>query len=223
MKKFNEFGDKIIDLSQFINEEMPVSVGGLKIRLDFLKTMEKDKRNVEVLTLCTHTGTHIDAPYHFIQDGMTIDKIPIVWLMSRGILIRCPKNPGEKIVIDDIAEHLDSITAGDFILFDTNFERFLPKDEETYLVKYPHLDIEVARTLIKNGVRAICVNTPSVDKYGDAESPVHHLLLKRNILIIENLSNLNKLSEGREIIIIALPLKLHNTGGAPARVIAIEK
>lgn len=161
-----------------------------------------------MVTIGTHVGTHIDAPAHMIVGGKTLDKYDLSKFIGNGALIDVRK----KDVIDSKLS-IDKIKPTDIVLFMSGMDKNY--FSASYFENYPVLTAELAKALIKKGVKMIGLDTCSPDK---APYEIHKLLLKNDILIIENLTNLDQLID-KQFKALALPLNLQ-TEGAPVRVIA---
>lgn len=195
---------QLIDLSLVVNESTPVYPGDPKIKIEPLGTFEKDGLNDHYVSFPTHVGTHIDAPLHMIDGGKTLDEMPIEHFIGRGRLV-------EGVGVDNIRKA--NIQQDDIVLFHTGHIPNLY--QKSYFDDFPEMNKEVANYLIAKKVKVIGLDTPSPDH---PPYKIHRLLLGAGILIIENLTNLNKLV-GKDFTVYALPIKLA-LDGAPARVIA---
>lgn len=171
----------------------------------------------EVMFLSTHTGTHIDAPSHFIQDSRTIDKISVSKFVSRSILIKIPKKADQQITKNDFSNF--EIKANDTVVFATGWEKRSKKDD--YMVNNPGLALDAAEYLVSNRVNAVAIDGPSIDRGIDNNFNIHNTLLSNDIPIIENLCNLGALSSVKSFTLIVNPLKLVGASGSPVRAIAL--
>lgn len=199
----------IIDLSHPITEDTPIFPGDPKTKIENAGTIEKDGFEQNLVSICTHTGTHVDAPRHMFVGGKNLDQIPPDRLIGRGVCIKVNGN------FDFLRVEEADIREGDIVLFNTGMSKVFGNPE--YFDSYPVMDDEVAGYLAARRVKMIGLDTCSADA-GVEGFPIHKILLKEDILIIENLTNLEQL-EGKEFKIYALPLKLQ-LDGAPIRVIA---
>jgi arylformamidase len=171
----------------------------------------------EVMFLSTHTGTHIDAPSHFIQDARTIDKIRASKFVSRSILIKIPKKADQLITKNDFSNR--EIKANDTVVFATGWEKRSKKDD--YMINNPGLSLDAAEYLARNRVNAVAIDGPSIDRGIDNNFNIHNTLLSNDIPIIENLCNLEALSSVESFTLIVNPLKLVGASGSPVRAIAL--
>lgn len=198
---------KYIDLSVALNEGMPVYPGDPKFKLEQSGILEKDGYADSFFYAGTHNGTHIDAPCHMIKGGKTLDQIPVDTFVGNGVYI----NVGSEFDIDELRRV--KITRGDIVIFYTGMSDFYFKS--AYFENYPGMPEEIAKFLVSKKVKMVGVDMCSID-HEPFDS--HKILLKKDILIIENLTNLTTLKK-KKFKIYALPIKLQ-TDGAPARVIA---
>jgi kynurenine formamidase len=171
----------------------------------------------EVMFLSTHTGTHIDAPSHFIQGSTTIDKIRVSKFVSRSILIKIPKEADQLITKNDFSNR--EIKANDTVVFATGWEKRSKKDD--YMINNPGLSLDAAEYLVRNRVNAVAIDGPSIDRGIDNNFNIHNALLSNDVLIIENLYNLEALSSVESFTLIVNPLKLVGASGSPVRAIAL--
>jgi arylformamidase len=171
----------------------------------------------EVMLLSTHTGTHIDAPSHFIPDSRTIDKIKVSRFVSRSILIKIPKKADQQITLNDIINC--KIHANDTVVFATGWEKRFKNDN--YMINNPGLSLDAAEYLVSNRVNAVAIDGPSIDRGVDNNFNIHSALLSNDIPIIENICNLEELSSVKSFTLIVNPLKLVGASGSPVRAIAL--
>jgi arylformamidase len=171
----------------------------------------------EVMFLSTHTGTHIDAPSHFIQHSRTIDKIRVSKFVSRSILIKIPKKADQQITKNDFSNC--EIKENDTVVFATGWEKRSKKDY--YMINNPGLSLDAAECLVSNRVNAVAIDGPSIDRGVDNNFNIHRTLLSKGIPIIENLCNLEALSSVKSFTLIVNPLKLVGASGSPVRALAL--
>jgi arylformamidase len=171
----------------------------------------------EVMFLSTHTGTHIDAPSHFIQGSKTIDKINVNRFVSRSILIKIPKKADQQITRSDIITC--EINQNDTVVFATGWESRFKKDN--YMINNPGLSLDAAKYLVSKKVNTVAIDGPSIDRGIESSFRIHSTLLSNDIPIIENLCNLKALSDVNSFTLIVNPLKLVGASGSPVRAIAL--
>lgn len=198
---------KFVDLSVPINEDTPVYPGDPKTKIQPAGVLEKDGYEDHYVCIGTHVGTHIDAPRHMVAMGKNLDQIPVDRFIGQGVYVRV----GKKFDLEEIKEV--DIKEGDIVLFHTGMSDVY--HESAYYDDYPAITEDIANYLVEKKIKMVGVDMCSVDH---EPFPVHQILLKNDILIIENLTNLSTL-EGKQFRIYAFPIKLQ-IDGAPTRVVA---
>jgi kynurenine formamidase len=227
---------KVIDLSHTIQGEMQIYPGDPKPSIERGLTHEKNYCHVDKLKLGSHTGTHIDAPYHFFSEGERIDTIVVDRVVGYGVLIDVTgKSDHHMIQPRDIDPFKPEIRPNDFVIFRTGWDQNFGSDR--YL-RHPILSAASAELLRQCGVSLVGIDALNVDpSLDDAVSveptakpeghgevygyPVHDILLKNDILIVENLCNLDQVDQIRGVYSF-LPLKLKGSDGSPVRAVYIS-
>ena len=227
---------KIIDLSHTIHDDIQIYPGDPVPSIKRGLTHEKDYCHVDVLTLGSHTGTHIDAPFHFLKKGKKIDELPVQRLVGNGVLVDVSlKADRDLIEPGDVEPYADEITEGDFVIFRTGRDKYFGTSRY-YL--HPYLSVAGAGLLVKLGVSLVGIDALNVDPtyYKNTDSdqsakqlpdeaqygyPVHDILLGNDILIVENLCNLDKIKTVKGVFSL-LPLKLKDSDGSPIRAVFIK-
>jgi len=226
---------KIIDLSHIIHDDIQIYPGDPAPSIRRGLTHEKDYCHVDVLTLGSHTGTHIDAPFHFFKKGKKIDEFPVQRFVGDGVLIDVSgKSDRELIEPEDVEAYRTEIAEGDFVIFRTGRDKYFGTPRY-YL--HPFLSPQGAQLLVKMGVSLVGIDALNIDptyyeiteadtsakNLPDAEEygyPVHDILLGNDLLIVENLCNLEKIRQIKGIYSF-LPLKLKDADGSPIRAVFI--
>ncbi len=211
---------KIIDLTHVIAENMPVYPGTEGPKLAPLYTHEMYGFKETLLTMFSHTGTHMDAPAHLFADGITLDQLPITQFVGKALRIDCSDLPiGQRMTMDYINRDREKADKADYIIFYTGWDRYW--GVEQYFSDYPCVDSEVVEYLVNSHKKGVGLDTISLDPTTDSNLSLHKKLLKSNdIVIIENLMNLHLLSE-ELFTLCALPMKQVDADGSPIRAIAI--
>lgn len=210
-----------IDLTLTISENLPTFPGSPRPQFIPWEKIIPDGYNLELLFLSSHTGTHMDAPYHFLEKGETIEKISTKRLVSDAILIKLKKGPNKSISKKDIITFESKngkILSHSTVVFHTGWSKNLEK--KSYFEKNPGLSVDAAKYLASKKINLVGIDSPSIDLGRDSKFSVHHVLSKNNILIVENLTNLEKIKNSKFKLVV-LPLKLKNATGSPVRAIAI--
>jgi arylformamidase len=214
---------KPIDLTLTISPSIPTFPGSPKPQFILWSTLKEDGYNLELLFLSSHTGTHLDAPYHFVKNGAKIHQIPLDRLLGNGILIKIKKGKNKVISKNDLISFErknGNIPKYSSVFFHTGWQKNLKSDY--YFTDNPGLSESATKYLISKAINLVGIDSPSIDLGKDKTFSVHKILAKNNILIVENLSNLNKISS-KQFDFIILPLKLKDATGSPVRAIAIQR
>jgi len=211
---------KIIDLTLTVSDEIPTFPGSPQPSFIPWENVKEDGYNLELLFLSTHTGTHMDAPYHFLEKGAKIHEISLKKLVSETVLIKSKKNDGESITKTDIQKFEKKhgkIVSFSSVIFYTGWQRNLQK--KYYFTKNPGLSVSAAKYLASKKINLVGIDSPSIDLGKDSKFSVHQIFAKKGILIVENLANLEKIKSSKFHLVV-LPLKLKNATGSPVRAIA---
>lgn len=190
---------KYIDLSQPIHTGMPVYPGDSAVTLEHNKHYGRDGYNYHNLEAGMHVGTHIDGRMHMLDVNDYVGNVPLEHFCGRGGIIHAENelNIGMK------TSYIDSIKGKSIILIHTGMDKFY--GSEKYYFEHPVLDLTICKSLAANNVKLIGVDMPSPDK---PPFEIHKFLLQNNILIIENLTNLDKISANDDFEVFAFPLKI---------------
>ncbi len=206
----------IIDLTMSINNNMK----GVSIEPD--KVIDVDGWNATTLHLYSHSGTHMDAPIHFNVKNETIDQLSVEKLISQAWIVDLTSiKPKELITVAHLKSISQKVKAGQSIIFNTGWSKLIATD--AYRNDLPRISEELANWLGEKKIGLIGVEPPSVADVNNIEevTKIHTILMKNNIVIVEGLTNLDKIT-AEKVTLIALPLKVENGDGAPARVIALQ-
>lgn len=212
---------KITDLTLTISPTIPTFPGSPKPRFISWSKIKKDGYNLELLFFSSHTGTHLDAPYHFTEIGMKIHEIPIERLISDAILIKVKKEKNQSIQKSDIIKFEKThgkIQNKSTVIFFTGWQQNLKK--ENYFTDNPGLSVSAATYLASKNTNLVGIDSPSIDLGKNKNFSAHKILSKNNILIVENLY-LDKI-HAQNFKLIVLPLKLKNATGSSVRAIALQ-
>ena len=211
---------KILDLTLTISDKIPTFPGSPKPNFIQWENLKDDGYNLELLFLSSHTGTHLDAPYHFVENGLKIHEINLTRLVREAVLIMSRKKSDKAITKSDIQKFEKKhgkIPNYSTVIFWTGWQKMLRDD--SYFIKNPGLSEAAAKYLVSKKTNMVGIDSPSIDFKGSQRFPVHRLFSKNNILIVENLANLDKIKTTKFHFIV-LPLKLNGATGSPVRAIA---
>lgn len=208
---------KVIDLTHVIKEDMPVYPGTQPPKLQTANTIEKDGFRETLLTMFSHTGTHMDAPAHVYADEKTLDALSVDRFVGKALIVDCRNAENGCIGIEHVEKYGDAARDAEFLIFRTGWaEKWNTPD---YFKGFPCIDSCVADFLIATGKKGVGVDTIGIDPVG-APLDTHLKLLKcSRLVIIENLTNLEGITG--VFTFAALPLKFLNADGAPIRAIAM--
>ena len=219
---------KIIDLTVTLRKDIISLVPG---HPDFdLKDFhfhDRDFRSNSFLQISTHTGTHIDAPYHFIKEGVTIDQLALEKIVGKAVLLDLKKasSPKRGFSLEQIKKAAgNKEIAGKIAVLHSGWLKEKWGTEEFY-GENPFLTQQAVDWLVDQKISSVgvdfAIDNPDQGNLSLGKKfPIHRTFLRNGIPHIENLAHL-ELIDRDEFFIVALPLKLYKCNGAPARVIAI--
>jgi arylformamidase len=180
----------------------------------FRRIENGDVCNVSMLSMGSHTGTHVDAPYHFLKDGPKLGEVPLDRMVGACVVADL-RGRG---LVDAQALRDVSFERGDILLCltDNSAKWAAPSFQKdfTFVTK------DAADVLVDRGVRALGMDYLSIEEFGSPDFPVHHRLLGAGVFVIEGL-DLGKVTPGRYYL-VCLPLKYPDLDGAPARAVLLE-
>ena len=210
---------KVTDLTHVIHENMTVFPGTEKPIFISANTIEKDGFREAKITMYSHTGTHVDAPAHMLSEGAYLDDLEIHNFIGMATVLDFSNKDIHLIDVEDLRPFEGKINKVEFIIIKTGWSLYWGKEE--YYKPFPSLTSAGAMWLTKFNLKGIGMDAISIDDINSTEFLVHKVLLQKNILIIENLTNLDVISN-EFFLLSVMPLKNKNADGAPARAVAIE-
>jgi arylformamidase len=205
-----------IDISIPLRNGMPYWPDNPPVQINRTMDLDRgDQATVSSISVGSHTGTHMDAPLHFIKSGKAIDEMPLSAVIGRAHVIEI--HDPHAITVEELRMH--TIQAGERILFKTrnSTERWA---ERAFMKDFVYLTTDAARWLVERRVRTVGVDYLSIGGYEKNGPEVHHVLLSKEIWIIEGL-DLSAVGPG-QYDLICLPLKIAQGDGAPARALLRE-
>jgi len=214
-----EVGLKIYDITLTIKPSMPVWPGDPKVVLERVSKIEEGANaNVSRITMSVHTGTHMDAPVHFLPGGKSIETLPLDLLIGPAQVVQLP---------DDI----DTINAGvlenaaiakgvERLLIKTRNSAYWKKPDDAFQTGFLGVEADGAAYLVKRGVKLVGIDYLSIAPYKKSR-PTHEALLKVEMVILEGV-NLSEVPAGFYQL-ICLPLKLSGSDGSPSRAVLIAE
>lgn len=212
---------KYVDLSWELSDTAPIYPGDPEPHITYgTHTLEKDGYNLSGVYTGTQTGSHVDAPYHFSDQGDTIDKMELDFFFGPAVVVRVTdKQAEEEITMEDLAPVKDRIGPGTIVLFNTNW--YQKRGTEAFY-SHPYVSGEVAHWLVEQGVRFIGIDTMNADSSTKGVFPVHDLFSEKRLMIGENWANLDKIDFDDGLWVAAFPLKIQGVDGSPVRAVAMQ-
>jgi len=208
---------RIYDVSVPLSAATPTYPGDPGIDIKQWLTLAKgDAANVSLINFGLHSGTHVDAPAHFIEGGAKVDSLPLESLMGEAEVVEVPDR---KHVIDEYFINANCLRGSQRILFKTRNSAFWNNTENGFREDYTYLAADAARRLVELGIKLVGIDYLSVEQFNSVGFQTHHALLSRGVVILEGL-DLRAVTPG-VYELICLPLKIAGGSGdgAPARVI----
>lgn len=208
---------RIHDISVPIVEGMVVWQGQEPVTLEFLGHVDRGDSNTSTqIALNAHTGTHVDAPLHFIKGGGGVDALDLNVLVGPAYVVEAlDADALTRAVFESL-----SIPAGtERLLVHTRNSEWWARNDRTFHENYVGVTRDGAEWLVEHGVKLIGVDYLSVAAYSDTATP-HHVLLGAGVIPLEGL-NLTGIAPG-QYQLVALPMNLAGRDGAPTRAILIE-
>jgi arylformamidase len=215
------FPPSVNPMPRYHDISLPIRAGGIvypgnpEIRIELQQALARgDGANVSSIALGSHTATHVDAAKHFLDDGQTVDRIPLERLIGPARVV-------------EVGDDVKSITKADLAGHDLgNSKRVLLKTRNSMLWSrgefvrdYTYLAPDGAEYLVSLGVEVVGIDYLSIEQFRSGHHRTHRMLLEREVVIIEGLA-LGDVAPGTYEM-ICLPLRLEGLDGAPARVILI--
>jgi kynurenine formamidase len=214
---------RIVDLSVPLSEATQVYPGDPAPRIRPAADIESDGFNLLSLRIGSQTGTHVDAPFHFRDQGPRIDELDLSLFAGEGVVVDLTGHaPRTRITWEAIAPSAGRLRPGVLALLHTGWSSRY--GEDAYF-DHPFLDAGACRRMLDLGVRTFLLDTPNADETPDSLHPgegfpVHHLIAGAGGVIGENLRGFGEIDF--EPFISCLPLRLTGGDGAPVRAVAID-
>jgi kynurenine formamidase len=205
------------DASRFVDLSLPIRDGGPSYPGDPIcsvvpvKSMPDDDFNLRAISMGSHQGTHLDAPFHFLADGITIDQVPLEQTTGAAILVDLgDRPPRASIEIDDFAG-ID-LQPGARLVYRLGWDRHV--GEAGYFTDMPRLSLAAAAWLAERRLALLGMDSPTPNP--DHAVEVHRLILGSGAVLLEGLAGLDQLLAGA-FWLHSAPLRIHGSDGAPVR------
>lgn len=208
----------IHDISLTISPDLPIWPGDPSIELEKVSSMDDGAHvNVTRINAAVHIGTHVDAPHHFLNDGRTVESLPLEALTGPCYVLQLPD--GVDAITSEVLERSEITSDMKRILFGTSNSHLWARSVKEFQTDFVAITEDGAQWLVDRGVQLVGVDYLSVAPYGDSE-PTHKILLGAGVVVVEGL-NLSNVMRGFYDL-YCLPLKIAGSDGAPARAILIQ-
>lgn len=202
------------DVTLTISPGMPIWPGDTPPQLVQTDSIAKGGvANTSRLTMSVHTGTHIDAPAHFLENGKTIENLNIEMLVGRAYVLHLPN---VDLITASMLDKAEIPPRTRRLIFKTRNSDYWANGVTTFQENFVALSADAAAWLVDRNVRLVGIDYLSIAPF-NASTPSHRILLEAGVVVVEGL-DLSKVSQGRYTL-TCLPLKLAGSDGAPARVI----
>lgn len=214
----------IVDLSHPLDDDTPVYPGDPVARFQPATTIDEHGYNVLHVAMGSQTGTHVDAPFHFLADGPRIDELPLELFVAPAVVADVRgRAPHAAITWDDLAPVADRLGPGRMLVLHTGWDAHWGTDA---YFDHPFLAGDAAERVVAAGVRTVGLDALSLDETVPGGEPsggfaAHLAVLGAGGVIVENLRGLGALRSWEPVISV-LPLRLAGADGAPVRAVAFD-
>jgi arylformamidase len=204
------------DITLTITPEMIVWPGDPSVNLQRISSIASgDSSNVTKISMSCHTGTHVDAPDHFMNNGKTVESLSLDLLIGRAYVLNLPNI---NLITASVLMDADIPPRTRRLLFKTRNSDFWTNGNKEFQTDFVGLSVDAAELLVDRNVKLVGIDYLSIAPYKQGK-PVHTILLDAGVVIIEGL-DLSRVSQGRYTL-HCLPLKLGGAEGAPTRAILV--
>lgn len=206
----------LVDLSHPLYHGAPAFPNDPIASIQPRSVIARDTYNTSLVSFGTHQGTHLDAMFHFFDDGRTLDQMPLDWFYGPARLLRIPKAPNEAITVADLELHAAHLVPEAKIIVNTGWHHRYGKPE--FFTDFPSLTLDAARFLATRRLRLLGMDLPTPGKQW---LELHHILLAKDVemVLVEGLANLDALPDS--FTFAGFPLNFHGRDGSPIRAVAI--
>jgi arylformamidase len=207
----------MIDVTRPIRPDMLTYPGDPIVSVERISDLHSgDPSNLSIISMSTHTGTHVDPPIHFVEGGATIDQVPLDTLVGEALVVDMR---GVAMIGTAELDTLELPAGVERLLFLTDWSASWAEPSPIFSDIATCVSMQGAEWLIARGVRLVGTDFISIERADDPLFPVHRALLGANIAIVEGL-DLRGVTEGGYTM-WCLPLKIHDGDGGPARVVLV--
>lgn len=213
----------LVDLTQPFTDGMFTLSTLPRVTVARLRSIPEHGVNVTRVDCSVHSGTHIDAPCHFIAEGRDVSELDLTDVSGEAIGLRVACEPLEEITARDLEEQGADVRPGDIVFIETGWGALFSADPDRYH-HHPFLSEDAAEWLVGRRVKMVALDIPTPDRPEPLrpegfDFPVHHILLGRDVLVAEHLTRLDQVS-GRRSRAFAFPLPIRHADGSAVRFVA---
>lgn len=215
---------RIVDLSHPVDDSTPVYPGDPEPAFTPATTIADDGYNVLHVRMGSQTGTHLDAPYHFLEDGARVEELDLGSLCAPAVVVDVRgQQARQPIMWEDLEPYSSSLTSGVILVLHTGWSEHWGTDA---YADHPFLDAAAAKRVVAAGIRTVAIDAMSLDETTDATNhpsgfAAHFAVLGAGGTIAENLTNLADIDFPDPVVSI-LPILFRGADGAPVRAVAME-
>lgn len=223
---------RVVDLTHTMGEDFPTYFGEPQLTIEVLNSFDPDGFNMKKWTLVEHTGTHLDAPFHFSADGWSSDQIPAENLVARLAIVdisaKAEDDPDAQVTPDDLAafeSENGEIVEGSVVAMMSGWDRHVASEkfrnaDSDGVMHFPGFHVEAADMMIERGVVGMVVDTLSLDYGMSGDFATHYKWLPSGRWGIENAAGLGELPATGATIVVGAP-KIAGATGGPTRLMAL--
>ena len=216
----------VVDLSQQMRPEeevnFPFSID-LKDATESMPELEHDADawyKIGYVSMCTHNGTHVEVPYHHLQEGMDLAEFPLHQMIGSMVLMDFShKKIGEEITLEEVRKYDGKIQEGDIVFIKTGMDSLFRTGN---WVKYPYVALDTVHYLIDKKIGCLGTDAAGIEDNDIPNQPAHVALFRAEIPLVESLTNLDAVKDG-EYMVFILPLPIVHGDASPVRVTAVAK
>jgi kynurenine formamidase len=207
---------RFVDLSHPLLDKAGAFPNDPKLAVIEFGRIATHKYNMTQLVMGTHQGTHLDAMFHFFDDGRTLDQMPLEWFFGPAKVLKLPKPADGEITADDLKKFESYLQPGARIILNTGWYRRF--GTVAFFEHFPSLTLDAASYLASRRIRLLGMDMPTPGKQW---LELHHILLAKDveIVVVEGLANLDSLPE--DFTFAGFPLNVKGRDGSPIRAVAI--
>lgn len=208
------------DITVPLSDKTPIYPGDPVLEIHpWKRLVDGDSANVTYLRLGAHTGTHVDAPAHFIRDAARVESLSLEALIGPARVVEVPLSY-EVINREFVAENVKQ--GVERILFKTRNSKFWGEKQSEFQTAFTHLDVSAADYLVALGIKLVGIDYLSIEDFQSDNHKTHLSLLSNNIVILEGLNLTNVAPGSYELICLPLRISGGDGDGAPARAVLRE-